>query len=76
MCVYLCDALRDLIPIVPTLLEVTLFHGCFSRFFNCTNGTKPRKTPHMCVGGIISLVFSINISLMVTIYEKDLINVV
>ena len=70
VCACLCDALHDLI------LEVTLFHGCFSRFLNCTNGTKSRKTSHMCVGGIISLVFSINISLMVTIYEKDLTNVV
>ena len=23
--------------------EVTLLHGCFSRFLNCTNGTKSRK---------------------------------
>ena len=23
-----------------TLLKLTLFHGCFSRFFYCTNGTK------------------------------------
>ena len=27
-----------------TLLKVTLLHGCFSRFSNCTNGTKSRKT--------------------------------
>ena len=26
-----------------TLLKVTLLHGCFSRFLNCTNGTKSRK---------------------------------
>ena len=26
------------------LLKVTLLHGCFSRFLNCTNGTKSRKT--------------------------------
>ena len=26
-----------------TLLKVTLFHGCFSRFLNCTNGIKSRK---------------------------------
>ena len=30
----------------PTLLKVTLLHGCFSRFLNCTNGTKSRKTSH------------------------------
>ena len=29
-----------------TLLKVTLFHGCFSRFLNCTNGTKPCNTSH------------------------------
>ena len=27
-----------------TLLKVTLLHGCFSRFLNCTNGTTSRKT--------------------------------
>ena len=26
-----------------TLLKVTLLHGCFSRFLNCTNGTKSCK---------------------------------
>ena len=30
-----------------TLLKVTLLHGCFSRFLNCTNGTKSRKTSHI-----------------------------
>ena len=24
--------------------KVTFFHGCFSRFLNCTNGTKLHKT--------------------------------
>ena len=28
----------------PALLKVTLLHGCFSCFLNCTNGTKRRKT--------------------------------
>ena len=28
-----------------TLLKVTLFHGYFSRFLNCVNGTKSRKAP-------------------------------
>ena len=32
--------------IVPTLLKVTLSHGCFSRFLNCTNGTKSRNPSH------------------------------
>ena len=26
-----------------TLPKVALLHGCFSRFLNCTNGTKSRK---------------------------------
>ena len=29
-----------------SLPKVTLLHGCFSRFLNCTNGTKLRKTSH------------------------------
>ena len=28
---------------------LTLLHGYFSRFLNCTNGTKLRKTSHMLV---------------------------
>ena len=43
----ICDALRDLVPSVQfkkrkpsTLLKVTLLHGCFSHFLNCTNDTK------------------------------------
>ena len=27
-------------------VPLTLLHGCFSRFFNCTNGTKSRNAPH------------------------------
>ena len=30
-----------------TLLKVTLLHGCFSRFLNCTNGTKSRSASHI-----------------------------
>ena len=30
-----------------TLLKLTHFHGCFSRFLNCTNGTKSRNASHM-----------------------------
>ena len=26
---------------------MTLLRGCFSRFLNCTNGTKWLKTPHI-----------------------------
>ena len=30
-----------------TLLKLTLLHGCFSRFLNCTNSIKSRKAPHI-----------------------------
>ena len=30
-------------------LKVTLLQGCFSRFLNCTNDTKSRKTSHMII---------------------------
>ena len=30
-----------------TLLKLTLFHRFFSRFLNCTNGTKSRKVSHL-----------------------------
>ena len=30
-----------------TLLKLTLFHECFSRFLNCTNDTKSRKASHI-----------------------------
>ena len=29
------------------LKEATLFHGYFSRFLNCKNGTKSRKASHL-----------------------------
>ena len=29
-----------------TLLKLTLLHGCFSCFLNCTNCTKSRNAPH------------------------------
>ena len=32
---------------IETLLKVTLLHRCFSRFFNCTNGTKWRNASHI-----------------------------
>ena len=36
-------------PAVPatTLLKVSLLRGCFSRFVNCSNSTKLRKTSHI-----------------------------
>ena len=33
-----------------TLLKVTLLHRCFSRYLNCANGNKSRKTSHICIG--------------------------
>ena len=30
-----------------TLLKLTLLHGCFSRFSNCTNSTKSRNASHI-----------------------------
>ena len=29
-----------------TLLKSALLYGCFSRFLNCTNGTKSRNATH------------------------------
>ena len=49
------DALGDLVPFVQFKnvkntqngVIVTLLHECFSRFLNCTNGTKSRNASHM-----------------------------
>ena len=32
------------------LLKALLLHGCFSRFLDCTNGTKSRNASHMQEG--------------------------
>ena len=40
---YMKNTHRGLILLV---LKVSLLHGCFSGFLNCTNGTKPRKASH------------------------------
>ena len=37
------------------LVKVTLLHGCFSGFLNCTNGTKSRKTSLFTYNWIIKL---------------------
>ena len=39
-----------------TLLKLTLLHGCFSRFLNCTNGTKSRNAPHIDYLSIIIII--------------------
>ena len=36
---------RSLKPAI--LIKVTLLHGCFSRFLNCTNGNNSRKSSHI-----------------------------
>ena len=54
------DALRDLVPFVQfknmknthggvliLVLKLTLLHGCFSHFLNCTNDTKLHNAPQM-----------------------------
>ena len=39
---------KDLRPKPATLLNVTLLHGCFLRFFfHCTNDTKSRNASHI-----------------------------
>ena len=52
--IHICDALRDLVAfaqfkkqICTTLLKLTLLHGCFSRFLNCTNVTKSGNASYM-----------------------------
>ena len=32
-----------------TLLKLTILHGCFSRFLNCTNSTKSCHAPHITI---------------------------
>ena len=56
----ICDALRDLVPFVQfkkrekypwrsvTFSTKSNTPWVFSRFLNCTNGTKSRKTSHIC----------------------------
>ena len=51
---WICSVLRDMVRFVQfkirelaTLLKVTFFHGFFSRFVNCKNGTKSGNASHM-----------------------------
>ena len=39
--------IKDKEPLEPTLLNLTLLHGCFSHFLNCANATKSLNAPHM-----------------------------
>ena len=54
----ICDVSLNLVPFAQfqrhketlvgvLLLTVTHFHWCFSRFLNCTNGTKSRRASHL-----------------------------
>ena len=52
-----------------TLLKLTLVHGCFPRFLNCTNGTISRNTPH-----VISL-FDLGLDPAAPYYENEHIDV-
>ena len=40
------------------LLTVTLLHGCFLRYLNCTNSTKSRKASHIYVRGFTGCLYS------------------
>ena len=62
--VNICAVLRDLIPFVQfkkreelpwrsvTFSKVPGKSCSFSRFLNCTNGTKTRNAPHLCLGTV------------------------
>ena len=40
-----------------TLLKVTVLHGCFSRFLNCTNGTKSRNASQIFIHKLFNISF-------------------
>ena len=42
------------------LLKVTMHHGYFSRFLNCTNSTKSRKASHICLNWGLKFHFSLS----------------
>ena len=44
-----------------SLLKITLLHGCFSRFLNCTNGTKLRRASHIFCSFMEKQCFFVNI---------------
>ena len=43
----ICTILKSEKSPPATLIQITLLHGCFSSFQNCTNGTKSCKKPHL-----------------------------
>ena len=52
-----------------TLLKLTLLHRCFSRFLNCTNGTKSRNAPHIFIP-LAQLVFAVFLFFMTYLEAK------
>ena len=44
-------------------------HGCFSRFLNCTNGTKSRNAPH------ITFLFDLRLPIRVHILKAQYCNI-
>ena len=39
--------MKDCYFLAATLLKLALLYGSFSRFLNCTNGTKSRNATHI-----------------------------
>ena len=51
-----------------TLLKVTLLHGCFARFLNCTNDTKFRSVTYgVSMGSSVAPVLA---NIILTEFEK------
>ena len=44
-----------------TSLKVTLLHGCFSRFLNCTDGAKSRNASHIKISPYAAEVVAISV---------------
>ena len=81
---YKCDVLRNLVPFVQfkkrekhpwrgvtfskVALKVTLLHGCFSRFLNCTHGTKSRNASHSEFTFVSFLLMKV---CLITIYNNE-----
>ena len=53
-----------------TLLKLTLFHWCFSRFLNCTNGTKSRNTSHIISTENINLTLGNTVEKLKLLFTK------
>ena len=94
MNIFICDALRDMVPFVQfkkcekhpkrsltfskvasyksaNLLKVTLLHGRFSRFLNCTNDTKSQKTLHFISDASrVTMTNKLNIGFKYVIFTK------